>query len=142
MDTVAQLFGTVGRASMNEGEWTTFVDPEADAGFYEHMSDTVLVKFMGESWEKGPWIVPNRFPPNCQADRHAHNHDTVYLITKGTMTFNDGSGWYGPGDVRWVRAGTVYGPEEAGPDGCEFVLVSQGPIDVEWETGKTYRANA
>ena len=52
----------------------------------------------------------------------------MYVITKGTMTFNDGSGWYGPGDVRWVRANTMYGPEEAGPEGCEFVHVSPGPI--------------
>jgi len=32
-------------------------------------------------------------------------------------------GVYRVGDIRWVRAGTYYGPEVAGPDGCEFILV-------------------
>jgi hypothetical protein len=142
VESVAKLYGNIGKASVDEGDWTTFVDPEVDAGFYDHMSDKVLVKFMGENWERGPWIVVNQFPPNCRANTHAHNHDTVYVITKGSMTFNDGSGWYGPGEVRWVRADTWYGPEEAGADGCEFVLISQGPIHVQWEGGETYEANA
>lgn len=51
------------------------------------------------------------------------------------MTFNDGSGWYYPGDLRWISADHEYGPEESGPDGCEFLLVSYGPMDVQWEGG-------
>lgn len=37
---------------------------------------------------------------------------------------------YEPGDVRWVKGGTAYGSESAGPDGCEFYIVSLGPFDV------------
>ena len=141
MDSCAQVTGNVGRATLNDDDWRYFVDPDTDKEAFDawaaHMTpEPVKVKFMGESWEKGPWIVPNRFGPNVKAESHAHNHDTVYVVTKGTMTFNDGSGWYGPGDVRWVRANTMYGPEEAGPEGCEFVLVSPGPIDVQWESGE------
>ena len=37
--------------------------------------------------------------------------------------------------LRWISADQEYGPEEAGPDGCEFLLVSYGPMDVQWEGG-------
>jgi len=32
----------------------------------------------------------------------------------------------------------MYGPEESGEEGCEFILISMGPIDVKWESGDTY----
>jgi redox-sensitive bicupin YhaK (pirin superfamily) len=134
--------GAVGRSRIEDNEWETFVDPAESPEFFDHMSRVIETQFLGESWEKGPWIVPNRFPPNTKAAKHSHNHDTVYYITKGTMSFNDGSGWYAPGDLRWVRKGTVYGPEEAGPEGVEFLLISQGPIDIEWTDGPTYKADA
>ena len=142
MESIADFNDWRGKASLDDGEWTTFVDPETSPDFFEHMTDIVKVKFMGENWENGPWIVPNKFPPNTKADRHAHTADTIYIIMRGTMTFNDGTGWFKKGDVRWVRANHTYGPEESGPEGCEFILISMGPIDVQWEEGKTYLANA
>jgi hypothetical protein len=39
------------------------------------------------------------------------------------------------GDLRWISADQEYGPEESGPEGCEFLLVSYGPMDVQWEGG-------
>lgn len=142
MKSQAVVTDNVGRSRIEDNEWELFVDEEADAGFFDHMSDKVEVQFLGESWERGPWIVPNRFPPNCKAGDHAHNFDTVYYILKGTMSFNDGSGWYSEGDLRWVRAGVTYGPEEAGPEGCEFLLISYGPINIQWADGDTYEAEA
>lgn len=139
MKPQATVTGNVGRARIEDGEWELFVDDVSEEEFFSHMSEKAFVQFLGESWEKGPWIVPNRFPPNCKAETHAHNYDTVYYILKGSMTFNDGSGWYQVGDLRWVRAGTYYGPEEAGPDGCEFLLISQGPISIMWGTGGSIR---
>jgi hypothetical protein len=35
--------------------------------------------------------------------------------------------------VRWVRAGTFYGPETAGPDGCEFILIGAGNPTMHYE---------
>ncbi|WP_040482049.1 cupin domain-containing protein [Luminiphilus syltensis] len=140
METIATVLGPVAKANSSEGEWDTFVDPGENPGFFEKMTETIKVKFMGENWEKGPWIVANLFPPNVKAGEHSHNFDTVYLITKGSLNFNDGLGWFSPGDVRWVRAGTIYGPEEAGPEGCEFILISQGPIEVAWKDGEVYNA--
>jgi len=128
----------VGRSRIEDNEWQFFANPETDPGFFSHMSEPIPVQFLGESWEKGPWIVPNRFPPNCKADAHAHNYDTIYYIIKGTMTFNDGSGWYREGDLRWARANVMYGPEEAGPDGCTFLLISAGPMDVQWKDSDTH----
>ena len=110
-----------------------------EAGICEKSSHIDSPGCDGESIE---WDVPNQFPPNTRADRHAHAADTIYVIMRGSMTFNDGTGWYKTGDVRWVRANHTYGPEESGPDGCEFILVSMGPIDVQWESGDTYQANA
>ncbi len=138
METIAKHNKWRGKASLDDGDWTTFVDPTSSPDFFEHMTDIVKVKFMGENWEKGPWIVPNKFPPNTSAGRHSHPNDTIYIVMRGSLTFNDGTGWYKPGDVRWVRADHCYGPEESGPDGCEFILVSSGPIDVNWESGDTY----
>lgn len=143
MKPQVQMSGpSVGRSRIDDNTWEYFADPDESPEFFDHMSKKIEVQFLGESWEKGPWIVPNRFPPGCQADNHAHNFDTIYYILKGSMTFNDGSGWFEAGDLRWVRAGHVYGPEEAGPDGCEFLLISAGPINVEWEHAETYEVGS
>ena len=142
MKSQAQIADGVGRSRIEDNEWELFVDEETQGEFFDHMTDKVEVQVLGEDWEKGPWIVPNRFPPGCKAEKHAHNHDTIYYVLRGTMSFNDGSGWYREGDIRWVRAGVEYGPEEAGPEGCEFLLISQGPINVQWAGGETYEAHA
>lgn len=132
MRSQVQVENGVGRSRIEDNEWELFVDPDEHPEFFEHTTEPVLVQFLGESWENGPWVVPNRFGPNVRADRHAHDYDTVYYILRGSMTFNDPSGWYREGDLRWVRAGVEYGPEEAGPEGCDFLLISYGPHNVQW----------
>ncbi len=130
--------GNVGRARIEDNEYQFFADPDTNPEFYDHTSEPVKVQFLGEDWEKGPWILPTRFGPNVKAEKHSHNYDTVYYILRGSMSFNDGSGWLQAGDLRWVRADFEYGPEEAGPEGCDFLLVSQGPINVQWADAETY----
>ncbi|GEL21590.1 hypothetical protein PSU4_05440 [Pseudonocardia sulfidoxydans NBRC 16205] len=130
--------GVGGRSRIDDNEWHYLADPDENPEFFEHMTEPVQIQFLGKNWDEGPWIMPNKFPPNAKADRHAHNHATIYYITKGSMTFNDGSGWYHPGDLRWIEPYNEYGPEEAGPDGVEFLLISAGPIDVQWEGGDTH----
>ena len=144
MDNQCQLEanGQVGRSRIADNEWQYLEDPKEHPEFFAHMTEPVKIQFLGENWEKGPWILPNRFGPNVKADKHAHNHDTVYYILSGSMTFNDGSGWYKEGDLRWVRANVEYGPEEAGPDGCDFLLISQGPIDIQWVGAETHTVTA
>lgn len=86
----------------------------------------VRTKFFGESQDKGPWILLVWFAPGYAEPPHWHDHDTIYIPTRGAMVI----GAEGPvrvGDVRWVRAGTYYGPEAAADEGCEFWLISHGP---------------
>ena len=142
MESQAKVSGGIGRSRIDDNEWTLFADPGTDPAFFAHMSVPIPVQFLGESWEKGPWIVPNKFPPNARADAHAQNFDTIYYIIKGSMTFNDGSGWYREGDLRWARANVEYGPEEAGPDGCTFLLVSAGPMNIQWAGAETHSVTA
>jgi hypothetical protein len=69
------------------------------------------------------------FPPGYVAPSHWHPSDTVYIITKGVFIV-EGEGEYRPGQVRWVGGGYAYGRETAGPDGCEFYLLSLGPFSI------------
>jgi hypothetical protein len=102
------------KASLADIEWQT---PD---GFPD-----VQMKFLGESLEHGPHVLLVRHPPEYVEPKHWHEADTVYIFTSGEMRV-EGEASYRPGDVRWVRAGTYYGPETAGPDGCEFFLIGAG----------------
>ncbi len=86
----------------------------------------VRTKFFGESQELGPWILLVEFAPGYHEPPHWHDHDTIYIPTRGAMVIGP-EGPVGVGDVRWVRAGTFYGPEAAADEGCEFWLIAYGP---------------
>jgi len=75
--------------------------------------------------ESGNAFFYIRIAPNQATPIHWHPSDTVYIVRKGELVI-PGEGRYREGEVRWVKAGTVYGPEAAGPDGCEFFYVSLG----------------
>jgi hypothetical protein len=92
----------------------------------------VSMRFLGESLEAGPWAMQIRFAPGYVESPHWHEADTFYIITKGEMVVGD-EGAYRPGDVRWVRARTFYGPETAGADGCEFILIGAGNPAMHYE---------
>ena len=64
-------------------------------------------------------------PPDYVGKVHWHPADTVYVIRRGQFTV-EGEGTYEVGDIRWVKAGTAYGPEGAGPEGCEVMLIAAG----------------
>jgi len=87
-----------------------------------------------QTWRKTIVAPPNgnamfyvRIAPNGATPRHSHPSDTVYIVRRGQLVV-PGEGVYNEGEVRWVKANTVYGPEAAGPDGCEFYYVSMGPF--------------
>ena len=80
-----------------------------------------------------PAIREVSFPPHATLGVHSHPCDTLYVIRAGEFIV-DGEGAYGPGDLRWVRAGVAYGPERAGADGAVVLIVStKGPFGVRWE---------
>ena len=69
-------------------------------------------------------------PPNKTRPRHHHHADVLYVYTQGEHHI-EGEGTYRAGDLRWTRAGHVYGPETTGPDGGGWWIVSYGdPIPV------------
>jgi len=70
-------------------------------------------------------VMTFEFPPGYVGVVHSHPEDTVYLVRRGEFIV-DGEGTFLPGDLRWVKAGTMYGPERAGAEGCEVVLVTKG----------------
>lgn len=74
-------------------------------------------------------FVLMRFPPDYVAPSHWHPSDTVYIITQGLFIV-EGEGEYRPGQIRWVGGGYAYGAETAGPEGCEFYLLSLGPFSI------------
>ena len=52
---------------------------------------------------------------------HYHRSHYVSVIVRGSIRV--GTHWYHPGDIRLQERGSVYGPEEACPDGCSMINV-------------------
>jgi hypothetical protein len=57
---------------------------------------------------------------------HWHLSDTLSIVTKGESIV-DGEEPYREGDLRWVRGGFAYRPEQSGPYGVEYLFISLGP---------------
>lgn len=102
-------------------EWETFHDP--------HGRPTTPTRVLRDS---EPFLIEADFPAHFHAGLHWHPHDTIYVITRGEMRIGD-EGSFRPGDIRWVKAGHAYGPEEAGEEGVQFHLFSLGgDIGLNW----------
>lgn len=109
-----------GRARLSDVPWEIFPDP--------YGRPTSPVKVLSN---ESPYVLYAKFDPGFTADVHWHPDDTIYFIRQGSLRFGD-EGVFGVDDVRWVRGGHSYGPEEAGPDGVEFYLVSKSPVGLNW----------
>jgi hypothetical protein len=70
-------------------------------------------------------VMTFEFPPHYAGVVHSHPEDTIYIVRRGQFIV-DGEGTFEVGDLRWVKAGTTYGPERAGPEGCEVILITKG----------------
>ena len=102
-------------------DWETFHDP--------HGRPTTPTRILRTS---EPFLIEADFPAHFHAGLHWHPHDTIYVITRGEMRIGD-EGSFRPGDIRWVKAGHAYGPEEAGEEGVQFHLFSLGgDIGLNW----------
>ncbi len=85
-----------------------------------------------QSISDAPGILGVNQPPGFTADMHSHSTDTVYFFTEGETSM-PGEGTYRAGDMRIVKADTVYGPETTGPQGVRFILISIGnEIATRW----------
>lgn len=102
-------------------DWETFHDP--------HGRPTTPTRVLRTS---EPFLIEADFPAHFYAGLHWHPFDTIYLITRGEMRIGE-EGSFVPGDIRWVKAGHAYGPEEAGDEGVQFHLFSLGGnIGLNW----------
>lgn len=102
-------------------EWEKFHDP--------HGRPTSPVRMLKTD---APALLEVDFPPNFYAGLHWHPYDTLYFVAEGEMLIGP-EGSFLPGDVRWVKAGHPYGPEEAGPEGVRFFLISLGnEVGLNW----------
>ena len=78
--------------------------------------------------ESGNRVMHVRSEAGRKAKAHWHLSDTVYIVTQGEFLV-EGEAPYHAGDLRWVRGGFAYGPEQSGPEGCEYLFFSLGPYD-------------
>jgi hypothetical protein len=62
-----------------------------------------------------------KFPPNYKFPRHWHQHGEFVMILKGSAFFAGRE--LKVGDMAYNDSRTVYGSEEAGPDGVEFLMI-------------------
>jgi len=75
-----------------------------------------------------PILLVTRFPPGAILPRHHHGDVFMDAVVQGASRFGDGE-WNTAGTVRWFPARAVYGPVEAGPEGCvllEFYVNQAG----------------
>jgi len=79
-----------------------------------------------------PFVFMVEDPPNKTRARHYHHEDVLYVYVSGEHDI-EGEGTYRAGDLRWTRAGHVYGPETTGAQGGSWWVISYGdpiPVDV------------
>jgi hypothetical protein len=74
-----------------------------------------------EGDESNPIIMRGSWAPGVVVPPHTHNTDYTEIILSGSQQVT--REWHYPGDVRIVKAGTVYGPLVAGPEGVEILIV-------------------
>ena len=102
-------------------EWELFHDP--------HGRPTTPVRMLKTD---GPSFLETKFEPNFEIGHHWHPFDTLYFIMDGNITIGP-EGNFVPGDIRWIKAGHVYGPEVAGANGVRFFLMALGDeIGLNW----------
>lgn len=80
-----------------------------------------------------PFVFLVEDPPNKTRPRHRHHADVLYVYVKGEHII-EGEATYRAGDLRWTRAGHVYGPETTGAEGGAWWVISYAdpiPVNVE-----------
>jgi hypothetical protein len=71
-----------------------------------------------------PTVFRTYFPPNTFVEPHTHACDYAEVVLEGSQQVT--RKWYYPGDIRIAKAGTVYGPLLAGPEGATVLLIFRG----------------
>jgi len=80
-----------------------------------------VMERIGQDPEGGTGVLVVRYDPNCVVGVHYHNCDYCSVIVEGSIKI--GHETHEVGSMRFVKAGTVYGPLIAGPEGCTAIDV-------------------
>jgi anti-sigma factor ChrR (cupin superfamily) len=78
---------------------------------------------MDEDDISSPLVILTKFGPGEVVEPHTHGTNYFEYVIEGEQTV--GKTKFGPGDVRFAKAGTGYGPIQIGPEGCSVLIVFQ-----------------
>ncbi|MCB2059641.1 MAG: hypothetical protein R3E09_17300 [Novosphingobium sp.] len=78
---------------------------------------------MDEDDTSSPLVILTKFQPGEVVEPHTHGTNYFEYVIDGEQTV--GKVKFGPGDIRFAKAGTGYGPITIGPEGCTVVIVFQ-----------------
>ncbi len=78
---------------------------------------------MDEDDTTSPLVILTKFEAGEVVAPHTHGTNYFEYVIAGEQTV--GKTTFGPGDVRFAKAGTGYGPITIGPEGCTVVIVFQ-----------------
>ena len=78
---------------------------------------------MDEDDASGPLVILTKFEAGEVVEPHTHGTNYFEYVIEGEQTV--GKTRFGPGDVRFAKAGTGYGPIQIGPEGCSVLIVFQ-----------------
>lgn len=96
---------------------THFDDPQHLQG--EDGSRTA--SFLLGDEDDGPLVTLYDVPATYQYEAHTHRCHYMSIIVRGSLQV--GKKWYHAGDIRLQEHGSVYGPEQAGPEGCLMINI-------------------
>jgi hypothetical protein len=121
VSTIEVTTSSVWSVALDDVDWTVLEHPNLPA-----RAQAARVKALSRN------VFLVLFPPGLTAPARTHRYDTAYYVTEGAIQFGD-QAWVKANSVRAVQAGHVDGPQQAHPAvGVTFLLVSSGPIDIEW----------
>jgi len=101
--------------------WTALAAAQADVPSHTGPREKACFAIGPEGDADAPVVHRVRFGPRHRVEPHTHPTDYAEIVLEGTQQI--GRRWYGPGDIRVVRANTPYGPLIAGPGGCTVLII-------------------
>lgn len=78
---------------------------------------------MDEADAGSPMIILSKFEPGEVVEPHTHGTNYFEYVIEGEQTV--GKVKFGPGDIRFAKAGAGYGPITIGREGCTVLIVFQ-----------------
>jgi mannose-6-phosphate isomerase-like protein (cupin superfamily) len=102
--------------------WHVPVSDRADIDWDREPGDGEAGRKFLVDGEGGFYVQAVRVPPDFTAPLHHHSHPEVFMVVRGSCTFNGEA--MGPLDSTVVEAGTDY-TFTSGPEGVVFMVTRQ-----------------